>query len=30
LPMYPELTTEQLQRVANVIKRSIVSGIAGL
>jgi dTDP-4-amino-4,6-dideoxygalactose transaminase len=30
LPMYPELTTEQIQRVANVVKRSIVSGIAGL
>ena len=30
LPMYPELTTEQTQRVVNVIKRSIVSGMVGL
>jgi dTDP-4-amino-4,6-dideoxygalactose transaminase len=30
LPMYPELTIEQTQRVVNVIKRSIVSGIVGL
>jgi dTDP-4-amino-4,6-dideoxygalactose transaminase len=30
LPMYPELTTEQMQRVVNAVKRSIMSNIAGL
>jgi dTDP-4-amino-4,6-dideoxygalactose transaminase len=30
LPMYPELTSEQTQRVVNAVKRSIVSAIAGL
>ena len=27
LPMYPELTTEQTQRVAHAVKRSILSGV---
>lgn len=30
LPMYPELTEEQMHRVVNVVKRSILSGIAGI
>lgn len=30
LPMYAELTTEQTQKVVNVVKKSILSGIAGL
>jgi len=30
LPMYPELTSEQTQRVVNAVKRSLVSAIAGL
>ena len=30
LPMYPELTSEQIQRVVNAIKSNILSGIAGL
>ena len=30
MPMYPELTTEQTQRVVNAVKTSILSGIGGL
>jgi dTDP-4-amino-4,6-dideoxygalactose transaminase len=30
LPMYPELTTEQLQEVVNAVKKSIVLGASSL